>query len=1248
MKQQKKRVIALTLLICVVSAMLQGALGKNQAFCAFSYYQTYVTQKVDGITWQVHGTLTIDGAEKYLSQIDSVCAIIDKEDLDGREIRIPDSITEGEIRADLVMLDAGMFEGSGVTSVILNKHLTKLSDNLFQNCTKLKEVKTVKENQEISVGASCFNGCNALERIDFFVKEVGVAGFSNCKKLKEVSFSSKDEKKIVLKREAFYKNGLEKITFSDNLEEISIGSHAFSGVLVKEIRIPGNVKLGNGAFENCGMLRKLEFFGSVVREDNEGTIALNAPAFGSSFHQEYDQQGNLIEKEVIFHSNVALRDYKEYPSVKDEKGEFVGCSGLTKVTIKGKAELPQYTFQNCINLKNISLEGYVTLGQCVFFGCEKLEKIKFLGGVRQKYGEDYSPFWGSSLKDIYFDDLDCSGFAGVEVNIANSTIENIYYRSQHIKGTISACGNLKKIVLLNPNLTVGEQRYQSTGFIDLKDETTHSHDVIGYSSIEPKLRHTENWLVAYSNQGVFSNIVYPNSMQVEELRYVGTVEKEKIEFSNATVKCANYDNLSEKIQIPFSTDGTDLSGFIVDTSNIPDVLEPGEYYYTITYSGQSVVGKIVVEQRRPCKLNVQWNTENIKELVAGQPVSAGAIVSGASVLYNDGITELVEIEKLDMNKDACVEGDNQFFVSLKGYPEVCASHIANIKANYVTEIKARYIGGEKYIGDTIRIQDIEVYATYKYSDPKLEPMVSATKISTNLLKEEQNEIQIFYGDVWTNLVIPATSVLPVEVFATFDQDHFKYIEGQEVDKKAVHVHVLLNNGTKLENVPENEYEVEVLFSSSVQLTAKVNYKNISSPQFYIPVTPKSVTGIKVEANVVSAVEGSILPKTMIQKIVVTYSNGKSEVIEKDAIDYEQLQLVYEKILPNIENEIAVQYLGCADTIVVIGIPNQIESIYGEYVGTGVAVGTKVPMEEICVYGKNTNGTIARIEKGILLEKDTIFMIGEDNEVIVYYGSMQCRVKVKGISCTPVPETPKPTEIPQLTETPLLTEAPQLTETPKRTEIPQTWLPEETKKPLENTIQVTVAPTMEVSIPQEKLEEDTLPGTVVTASAFSITSNIKGLTLAEQKSYKIFTNKKVLVQVKGIGVSHVKYQIVNKGKTPQEKKWIDVKDQEIVITKTSKACMIYFQYETSEGKIVSAYTKGFFIDKKKATTNVKDGATYKIGKKVVFKDAGGIKSAKLNGKKIKSGKKLTKKGSYVLQIKDYAGNVKKVKFKVKGK
>lgn len=65
------------------------------------------------------------------------------------------------------------------------------------------------------------------------------------------------------------------------------------------------------------------------------------------------------------------------------------------------------------------------------------------------------------------------------------------------------------------------------------------------------------------------------------------------------------------------------------------------------------------------------------------------------------------------------------------------------------------------------------------------------------------------------------------------------------------------------------------------------------------------------------------------------------------------------------------------------------------------------------------------------------------------------------------------------------------------------------------------------------------------------------------------------------------------------------------------------------------------------TGVKNGKTYKKTVTICFSDKdSGVKSAKLNGKTITSGKKVSKKGNYTLKVTDKANNTKIVNFKIK--
>ena len=73
---------------------------------------------------------------------------------------------------------------------------------------------------------------------------------------------------------------------------------------------------------------------------------------------------------------------------------------------------------------------------------------------------------------------------------------------------------------------------------------------------------------------------------------------------------------------------------------------------------------------------------------------------------------------------------------------------------------------------------------------------------------------------------------------------------------------------------------------------------------------------------------------------------------------------------------------------------------------------------------------------------------------------------------------------------------------------------------------------------------------------------------------------------------------------------------------------------------------FYFDKTKPTVSVKK-KEYNDSVKITFKDKhSGIKSAKLDGKSVKSGYVCKDFGKHTLVVKDKAGNIKKVVFKIK--
>ena len=1349
MKNSKKTISLLLILAIAICNVFMGKGVKIKA--DMHYYPTWITQTVNGVKWSVYGTVTSGENGMYLDDITKVEAEIG-EGITIRNIIVPESIGTN-IKADITILSENIFkENTDIESITLNSKITTIDDCAFCGCTNLKTVKSFNSEQSIEIGTAAFWGCKSLETMDVALgKNIYYNAFRNCNKLKSIKIAGSD--KVRIYNGAFQNSSLSSITFSENIQFLELGSRCFANTMLTEVIIPCDCSISEGVFYNCLNLKRIEFKGNVTRDELHQIYSEidMIGAFSNAFAIEYDEKGNLIEKEIIFYGNADFQEYDNSTSDSFEKrGEFANCSGLTKVVFKAAATIPKWTFYGCTNLKQIDFQTEtekIKLGSSCFYGCN-LTDLYFYSSLycdidTSLNTNQQSPFTKSGIINLHIIPTDKKGCS---VNISCATLKNVYFGKNvdYIWGSIYDSG-VKKIVIENPNLKPYERTandFSYSGRNLLEDQLTQRHDIIGYSSNDVLLCYTEIWISKYSENGKFNNIIYPNSVIVPELNYIGEVNKEDIDFEKLDVKYARYDDLTTKLQVASSTDGTDLTGYIVDTSTIPSTLTPGTYSYVVTYANQSVVGKIIVEEKKPIKLNIKWNTNAINELVSNQPITITDIVSGASVIYNDGTSEDITLDQITLDKTKTTKGNNSFVISLKSNEEITASKIFEIQENYITKIEAVYSNTIHYVEDEINPENITLTAIYKYDDKELEKNVEVTKVSAIKLTDVgENKFTVYHNNLSCELSIYAMEVKPESITAYFDSDNFKYIEGQkEIEKESIKVNVKYNNGTvKIINGSELD-KVEIVSKLSTKIGVKATYKGIESEVFNIEVKPKEITEIQVNSDIKTAIEGTMLSKDLITTIEIIYNNGEKEILEKNAIDYEKLELKNTEIKANQENLITVGYLGKTDTIIMIGIPNVIESISAIYLGNGVEVGQQVQESEIKVLANNSNGVITTIKNGYLLENAKIYNVG-DNNVIVHYGSLQCDVNVQGVAMTTATsssittvtssgiqttldgfsestenkktdeelkedketednqadttETEKEDNQSEKAETEKEDDQSEKVETEKednqseKTEIEkednQLEHVEHENEESEKNEKENVETKQEVFGKEETINSDTelgtitgsdvnlsmnkettknpeiestennltpvelvmIPNELVIKEEKRISSSVKGIGIANKKTYSVISNKNIILKCNIEDGTNLKYQFVKKGNKLKTKNWKNVKNNKITIKSTSnKYGIVYIQYTDKEGNEKNIYTTGFKIDKIKAKTNIKKNKVYEKGQKIIFKDQNGIMKAKLDGKSIKCGQKVQSSGKHTLLIEDKAGNKTKIKFRVK--
>lgn len=212
-------------------------------------------------------------------------------------VKIPDSVT---------VIEANAFERcEEMTSVKLSSSLKSIDTWAFGYCSKLSDI-TLPDNLE-SIGSAAFYGCKALKEITVpdSVKSIGTHCFRDCTALSKVTLS-KNLKTLTLRTfsacsslrsleipdsvteigdECFYNAGIEKITFSANLQKI--GNRAFYGCgWMVNFSFNDSLKtVGEEAFADCIRLDRLEFpqgMQSIGTKAFSGCYSIRTVVFGGT------------------------------------------------------------------------------------------------------------------------------------------------------------------------------------------------------------------------------------------------------------------------------------------------------------------------------------------------------------------------------------------------------------------------------------------------------------------------------------------------------------------------------------------------------------------------------------------------------------------------------------------------------------------------------------------------------------------------------------------------------------------------------------------------------------------------------------------------------------------------------------------------------------------------------------------------------------------------------------------------------
>ena len=311
---------------------------------------------------------------------------------------------------------AGAFEGcTNLALTQLPNNLISIGENAFKGCSNLEEINASGSNC-ITVGQRAFHTNTGLKKVNLpNVKFEGIAHFSTCTNLQEVTFGSVGHPVTAIASDAFYnctqsdltikvyvESGTTNLAYepwgatnatieyydaatgelvnviwgqkykgdteinwtelpnANKITKISAG--AFEGCTSLALtQLPNNlISIGNNAFYGCTSLVKLEL--------PESLTTIGEYAFRNCSNlEEVNASGNncITVSSRAFHTNTGLKKVN-LPNVKFQgNAYFSTCTGLQEVTFGSIGHpittLPWDTFYNCTQT-GLTIKIYVASG----------------------------------------------------------------------------------------------------------------------------------------------------------------------------------------------------------------------------------------------------------------------------------------------------------------------------------------------------------------------------------------------------------------------------------------------------------------------------------------------------------------------------------------------------------------------------------------------------------------------------------------------------------------------------------------------------------------------------------------------------------------------------------------------------------------------------------------------------------------------------------------------------------------------
>ena len=414
------------------------------------------------------------------------------------------------------------FEGIGKV-LIIPATAESIGDGAFTGLLELEKIDFSENDKINEVPLFMFAGCSNLQEVIFSenITKIGEWSFRECKSLKKIVIPDSVEE---IGRGAFYKTGLEEVTFPKNDKFIKINSYTFSSTLIKNLEIPNSVV-------------KIDYEAFSIIKINKLTIGDNLKEIDiSSF-----KNANIGDIEIS-DKNTFLKKYNSCIYSNDYKKIFVMGNNLQAFNLHSSLEEFNCYFPNNIEIDNMNFPKKI----------KNISNLSEYPNIKNITIDENNPYL-TCVDGVIYTKKDDNGISNI-INAINS-VENLILRdnlNENI-GTIKSISGFSSSKLKSIDLA-------GTSIETVTDQTFYECKKLENIVFSNSLKTVKNQ--AFTNTLIKSIVIPEGTTTLETLAFFANGKLENVKLpstlknvNNFFPRCEAIKNVEIAENDKFSTDG---------------------------------------------------------------------------------------------------------------------------------------------------------------------------------------------------------------------------------------------------------------------------------------------------------------------------------------------------------------------------------------------------------------------------------------------------------------------------------------------------------------------------------------------------------------------------------------------------------------------------------------------------------------------------------------------------------------------